>query len=227
MRTTFESRDGAAWITVDDGKVNAMSFEMLSEIARRLDEAKAVGGPVVLKGRPGIFSAGFDMKTFARGPEPSLQMVLAGVELIQRMLAYPRPIVTVCTGHAYPMGAFLMLSADVRFGIAGPWRIGLNEVAIGLTVPRFAIELARHRLTPPGVGRVSTGAMVDPDAAVRLGYLDHVASADAIDAAVASELERLRKLDWPSYEATKARLNEPASRAIAAAAAEYQPKMAA
>ena len=94
-------------------------------------------------------------------------------------------------------------------------------------MPRFAIELARHRLTPPGVGRVSTGAMVDPDEAVRLGYLDHVASADAIDAAVASELERLSKLDWTSYEATKARLNEPASRAIAAAAAEYQPKMAA
>ena len=98
MRTAFESRDSVAWITLDDGKVNAMSFEMLSEIARRLDEAKAVGGPVVLKGRPGIFSAGFDMKTFARGPEPSLHMVLAGVELIQRMLAYPRPIVTVCTG---------------------------------------------------------------------------------------------------------------------------------
>lgn len=166
------------------------------------------------------------MKTFARGPEPSLQMVLAGVELIQRMLAYPRPIVTVCTGHAYPMGAFLMLSADVRFGVAGPWRIGLNEVAIGLTVPRFAIELARHRLMPPGVGRVSMGVMVDPDEAVRLGYLDYVASADEIDAAVASELERLRKLDWKSYEATKARLNEPVSTAIASAAADYQPKMA-
>ena len=186
-----------------------------------------MGGPVVLRGRPGIFSAGFDMKTFAFGPEPSLQMVLAGIELIQRLLAYPRPIVTVCTGHAYPMGAFLMLSADVRFGIAGPWRLGLNEVAIGLTVPRFAIELARHRLTPPGVGRVSTGALVDPDEAVRLGYLDHVAAADEIDAAVASELERLRKLDWKSYEATKARLNEPVAKAIASAAAEYQPKMAA
>jgi hypothetical protein len=69
--------------------------------------------------------------------------------------------------------------------------------------------------------------MVDPDAAVRLGYLDHVASADAIDAAVASELERLRKLDWKSYEATKARLNEPVSKAIVSAAAEYQPRMAA
>lgn len=227
MRTTLESRDGVAWITLDDGKVNAMSFDMLSEIARRLDEAKATGGPVVVKGRPGMFSAGFDLKTFALGPEPARDMVLAGVGLIQSMLAYPRPIVTVCTGHAYPMGAFLMLSADVRFGVAGPWRIGMNEVAIGLTVPQFAIELARHRLTPPGFGRVSTAAMVDPVEAVRLGYLDHCLAADEIDAAVEGELQRLKKLDWKSYEATKARLNEHVVKAIAAAAAAYQPRLAA
>ena len=126
MRTTLEIRDGVAWITLDDGKVNAMSCEMLSEIIGCLDEAKAAGGPVVLKGRPGMFSAGFDLKTFTLGPEASRDMVLAGVRLIQTMLAYPRPIVTVCTGHAYPMGAFLMLSADVRFGVTGPWRIGMN-----------------------------------------------------------------------------------------------------
>ena len=101
MLTTLDIREGVAWITLDDGKVNAMSFAMLSEIARRLDEARAAGGPVVLKGRPGMFSAGFDLKTFARGPEASRDMVLAGVRLIQAMLAYPRPIVTVCTGHAY------------------------------------------------------------------------------------------------------------------------------
>jgi enoyl-CoA hydratase len=227
MRTTLESRDGVAWITLDDGKVNAMSFEMLSEIARQLDEAMAAGGPVVLQGRPGMFSAGFDLKTFALGPEAARDMVLAGVGLIQAMLAYPRPIATVCTGHAYPMGAFLMLSADVRFGIAGPWRIGMNEVAIGLTVPRFAIELARHRLTPAGFGRVSTAAMFDPVEAVQQGYLDYCLAAEEIDAAVYGELQRLKKLDWKSYEATKARLNEPVARAIAAAAAEYQQRMVA
>jgi enoyl-CoA hydratase len=227
MRTTLEIRDGVAWIALDDGKVNAMSSEMLGEVARRLDEAKEANGPVVLKGRPGMFSAGFDLKTFTRGPEASRNMILAGVGLIQTMLAYPRPIVTVCTGHAYPMGAFLMLSADVRFGIAGAWRIGLNEVAIGLTVPQFAIELARHRLTPAGVGRVSTAAMFDPVEAQRLGYLDHVLAPEEIDAAVESELQRLKKLDWKSYEATKARLNEHVVKSIAAAAATYQPKVAA
>jgi enoyl-CoA hydratase len=217
MRTNLRMHEGAAWITLDDGKVNAMSLEMLGEIEERLDQARAAGGPVVIKGRPGIFSAGFDLKTFARGPEPSRQMVLAGVKVIQSMLAYPRPIVTVCTGHAYPMGAFLMLSADVRFGVAGPWNIGMNEVAIKLTVPHFALALARHRLTPAGVARILTAAMFKPEDAMHVGYLDHVVAADELDAAVDRELRRLKSLDWKSYEATKQRVNEPALTAIASA----------
>jgi enoyl-CoA hydratase len=223
MRTSLRMEDGAAWIVLDDGKVNAMSCEMLREIEQRLDEARPAGGPVVIKGRPGIFSAGFDLQTFARGPDASLRMVRAGVSLIETLLAYPRPVVTACTGHAYPMGAFLMLCADVRFGIAGPWKIGMNEVAIKLAVPQFAIELARHRLTPPGVARLATAAMFDPEAAAKLGYLDFVVDGAALDAAVLSEVERLKTLDWPSYEATKQRLNGPVRSAIAAAVAGDPP----
>lgn len=217
MLTTLETRDGAAWITVDDGKVNAMSLDMLREVSRRLDEARPLGVPVVLKGRPGVFSAGFDLKTFARGPEASAPMVEAGVSLIEQMLAFPRPIVTACTGHAYPMGAFLMLSADVRFGVAGDWRIGLNEVAIAITVPHFAIELARYRLTPSAVMQASTGAMFGPHEAARAGYLDHVVDAGDLDRAVAAEIQRLRAIDMKSYEQTKPRLNGPILAAIAAA----------
>jgi enoyl-CoA hydratase len=223
MLTSLRKADGAAWITLDDGKVNAMPIDMLREIEKRLEEARSCGGPVVIKGRPGIFSAGFDMKTFARGPEASLQMVRAGVRLIQTLLAYPRPIVTACTGHAYPMGAFLMLSADVRFGAAGPWKIGLNEVAIKLAVPQFAIELARFRLTPAGVARLATAAMFDPDTAAQLGYLDYVVATEELDAAVTSEVQRLKTIDWQSYEITKQRLNGPVLSAIASAAKGYHP----
>lgn len=223
MRTRLEVLDGSARITLDDGKVNAMSAAMLGEIEHRLEEARACGGPVVIKGRPGIFSAGFDMKTFARGRDEARDMVLAGTRLIQRILTYPRPVVTVCTGHAYPMGAFLMLSADVRFGVAGPWKIGLNEVAIQLTVPRFAIALARHRLTPAGVARVSTAAMFAPEEACALGYLDVVLEPQSLDAGVERELQQLSAMDWPSYEATKQRLNGAIVADIASAAAEYRP----
>jgi enoyl-CoA hydratase len=136
---------------------------------------------------------------------------------VLRLLGFPRPVLTACTGHAYPAGAFLMLAADVRFGAAGPWRIGMNEVAIGLTVPRFAVELARHRLSPPGFARITTAPMFAPDEARQLGYLDRVFAPEELDAAVRAEADRLRALDRPSFAATKARINARAIETVRAA----------
>lgn len=220
MLTTLEIRDGGAWITLDDGKVNAMSLDMLHEIEAQLERASGAGAPIVVTGREGIFSAGFDLKTFAQDPLASRRMVKAGVRVIERMLALPKPIVTVCTGHAYPMGAFLMLCADVRFGVTGDWNIGMNEVAIGLSVPQFAVELARHRLTPAGVMRASTATMFRPEEAARLGFLDYAVGREHLEGRVRDEVQRLRKLDMKSYALTKARLNGPVLAAIEAASAE-------
>ncbi len=214
VRVTIEDR--IAWVDVDDGKVNAMSRELIGEVDAALTEVEHAGAVAVLRGRPGIFSAGFDLATFGRGAGPGLEMVRAGANLILRMLAFPRPIVTACTGHAYPMGAFLMLSADVRVAVSGDFRIGMNEVAIGLTVPRFAVELARHRLTPPGFARITGGAMFGPEEALRLGYVDRVVDPDRLAEVAREEAERLSTVDMPSYVATKARINERAQDAIRA-----------
>ena len=215
--TRSEITDGTAWITLDDGKVNALSLELIQEIGARLDQAEAAKAVAVLRGRAGIFSAGFDLKTFAKGDTAGVRMVTAGARLVERLLAYPYPVLTVCTGHAYPAGAFLMLAADVRLGVEGAFRIGLNETAIGMTVPRFAVELARHRLTPPGFARITTAAMFSPEEAVALGYLDRVLPADALDAAAREEAARLRALDMPSYAGTKARVNERVIAAVRSA----------
>jgi enoyl-CoA hydratase len=206
-RTKLAIENGVAWIAMDDAKVNALSAEMIGELGAALDAAEKASAVAVLRGRAGIFSAGFDLRTFERGPAAGAAMVRAGAELVLRLLAFPRPVLTVCTGHAYPAGAFLMLAADVRFGAAGAWRIGMNETAIGLTVPKFAVELARHRLAPPGFARIQSAAMFAPDDALRLGYLDRVLAEDELDAAVAAEAERLCSLDRPAFAATKARIN--------------------
>jgi enoyl-CoA hydratase len=216
-RTKFEIEDGVAWLSLDDGKANALSPAMIEEVCAGLDAAESAGAVTVLLGRAGIFSAGFDLRTFERGRNAGLEMVRAGAELVLRLLAFPLPVLSVCTGHAYPAGAFLMLASDVRFGVAGPFRIGMNEVAIAMTVPRFAIQLARHRLTPPGFARITTAAMFSPDEAVRIGYLDRVLHPDECAQAVHSEASRLRALDRASFAATKARINESALRAVRAA----------
>jgi enoyl-CoA hydratase len=215
--TQLGIEDGIAWIGLDDGKVNAMSTAMIGEIGEALDAAERAGAVAVLAGREGIFSAGFDLRTFERGRDASVEMVRAGAELILRLLAFPRPVLAVCTGHAYPMGAFLMLSADARLGAAGPWRIGMNEVAIGLTVPGFAVELARHRLAAPGFARITTAPLFAPEEALRLGYLDRVVDPTELAAAAREEAARLRDLDARSFAATKARINERVLLAVRAA----------
>jgi enoyl-CoA hydratase len=212
-----EIADGIAWITLDDGKVNALSSARIREIGEALDRAERAGAVTVLAGREGIFSAGFDLPTFQRGAEATVEMVRAGAELVLRLLAFPRPVLGVCTGHAYPMGAFLMLASDVRLGAAGAFRIGMNEVAIGITVPKFAVELARHRLTAPGFARITTGAMFAPEDALRFGYLDRILDPGELTAAAQEEALRLRALPAESYVATKARINQQAIGAIRAA----------
>jgi enoyl-CoA hydratase len=225
--TRVEIGDGIAWITLDDGKVNALSSARLGEIEEALDHAERADAVAVLTGREGIFSAGFDLGTFQRGSAASVEMVRAGAELVLRLLAFPRPVLGVCTGHAYPMGAFLMLASDVRLGAAGPFRIGMNEVAISITVPKFAVELARHRLTAPGFARITTAAMFGPEEAQRLGYLDRVLAPDELPRAAQEEAQRLRALPAASYAATKARINQQAIGAIRAAVDEELRSLAA
>jgi len=219
-RTRIEIADGIARITLDDGKVNALSSEMLAELGERLDAAEKAGAVVALRGREGVFSGGFDLKTFQRGPEATVEMVRRGADLVLRLLGFPRPILAVSSGHAIAAGSFVLMACDVRFGLAGPFQAGLNETAIGLTVPKFVLELARHRLTPAGFARVPSAVLVDPEEALRLGYLDRVLPAEQLDAAVESELARLRALDATAFTATKARVHERALRAIAAAVDE-------
>lgn len=216
-KVSCEIDDGIAWITMDDGKVNAMSTDMMREIGTALDTADEAQAVAVLRGREGIFSAGFDMPTIRRGPKARTEMVRTGAELILKFLRHPLPILTVCTGHAFPMGAFLMLSSDARLGGEGPWKIGMNEVAIGLAVPMFAVELARHRLTSPGFANINAAAMFGPEGAARVGYLDKVISPERLEDAVKDEAQRLRALDTPSFTGTKARINAEAISAIAAA----------
>ncbi len=216
---TVQVEKDIAWVTVDDGKVNVMSASTLQSIQGALNQVRDQVRVTVLRGRPGIFSAGFDLKTFASGDSgASRAMVGAGVSLIAAMLEHPHPIVAVCTGHAYPMGAFLLLSADYRIGVRGDYRMGLNEVAIALTVPEFAVTLARHRLSPPGFARLTTGALMNPEQAQVYGYLDEVVDADQADDAASLAAGGFLALDPGSYVGTKARVFGPIRQAVLEAA---------
>jgi enoyl-CoA hydratase len=214
---TYALDAGVARIVMDDGKVNAMSLPMLQALHDAFDQAARDGAIVALSSsRPGVFSAGFDLKVFAANdPAQSLAMVKSGAELALKILAFKTPVLSVCAGHAYPMGAFLMLASDLRLGADGPWRIGLNEVAIGIAVPGFALELARQRLTPAYLSRTAvTGEMFLPAEAVGAGFLDRVVPPDALADEVAAALEALRRIHLPSHAIVKQRLRAGALQAM-------------
>jgi enoyl-CoA hydratase len=216
-RLKYDLRDGVATITMDDGKVNVMSMRMLTDLGAAFDQAEADGAIVVLRsGRAGIFSAGFDLKVFAANDaEASLQMVRAGAELAARLLTYPLPTIGIMEGHAFPMGAFLLLACDVRIGAEGPFRIGLNEVAIGIAPPGFAIELARSRVQPAWLSRtVTLGEMFEPDDAVAAGLLDRAVPAADVDSALAATIGALRAIHGPSHFLAKTRLRRATQAAM-------------
>lgn len=205
---TYAHADGIATITMDDGKVNALSAEMLAVIGDQLDRAEREEAVVVITGRDQTFSAGFDLKCeAARWPE----MLVAGARLAERLLAFPRPVVAACNGNGIAMGGFLLLSADVRVGADGPFRIGLNEVAIGLTLPWFGVEIARHRLTRPAFDRCAvTGVLLAPAEAQAAGFLDELVSPAELMPAALAAARQLAGIDAAAHAATKLRVRERA-----------------
>jgi enoyl-CoA hydratase len=206
----FETRDDLACIALDDGRVNALSPSLQAELGRALDAALETGLPLVLRGRPGVFSAGFDLKVLAAGDAAARDMLIGGFQLARRLAAWPTPVLAACTGHAIAMGAFLLLAADLRIGVRGEFRTSANEVAIGLTMPRAATALLRHRLTPSSLQTAAVLAETfDPDRAVAAGFLDEVVDPAAFDARVDERAAGLRNLDPAAHRATKERLRGP------------------
>jgi enoyl-CoA hydratase len=219
-RLTYRFDDGVARITMDDSKVNAMSAEMLADIGSALDRAEADQATVVLRSsRPAIFSAGFDLKVFAANDlARSLAMVKAGAELALRLMAFPYPTIGLMEGHAFPMGTFLLLACDVRIGAIGKHRMGLNEVVIGITPPRFAIELARSRLHPAWLSRtVTLGEMYEPMDALTAGFLDRAVPPDQVDGTLSDVLSALKGVNRAMHATAKLNLRRATMAAMRAA----------
>lgn len=208
---TYDLSDGIATIAMDDGKANVMSVRMLAAISEALDRALAErAGAVVLTGRAGMFSGGFDLAVFKTDQAELYRMLVAGARITEKLLSYPIPVVTACSGHAIAMGVFLMLSTDVRIGVDQGAKLHINEVANGMTLPYFAIEVCRQRLTPAHLTlAVTTALPYTPQTAIAAGFWDEKVPADALAATARSRALQLTKLHPEAFAATKQRVRAP------------------
>lgn len=207
----YRVEQNIATLTIDDGKANAVSFQFIEQVNAALDRAEQDKAVTILTGRPGKFSAGFDLSALSKGGDAATELVRTGAQLCARLLGFPTPVVIACNGHSLALGALLLLGADYRIGTEGNYKIGTNEVAIGMPLPYFGVELARHRLSPLHFSRaVANAEIYTPLGAVEAGFLDVVVSEEGLMATAMQSAQGLAKLDMAAHYATKLRVREEA-----------------
>ena len=206
---SYQLDDGLATLTLSNGKVNAISPEVISAFNAALDQAEKDRAVVIITGQPGILSGGYDLKVMTASPEQAIELVRQGSSLARRLLSHPFPVVIACPGHAVAKGAFLLLSVDYRIGVEGPFSIGLNEVQIGMTMHHAGIELARDRLRKSAFHRsVINGEMFNPVSAVEAGFLDQVVKPEALLDTAREVARQLKKINMKAHKNTKLKVRK-------------------
>lgn len=182
---SIDIADDVAVIRLDDGKANALGNEAIDGLTTAFDRAAESAGAAVLIGREGKFSAGFDLSVMAGDdPRARLDLLAAGARLCHQVYMHPQPVIAACTGHALALGALLLASCDVRIGCEGPFKLGTNEVAIEMPLPRFGVEIARDRLSKRHFQvAVQHARVYDPLGALEAGWLDEVVDAEMVESA--------------------------------------------
>ncbi|NNE57517.1 MAG: crotonase/enoyl-CoA hydratase family protein [Hellea sp.] len=208
---SYAHDDGIATIKMDDGKANALSTAMIGELNTAFDKAEADNAIIILTGRDGLFCGGFDLKEMGDGPQDALQLTSLGSKLARRIMAFPRPVILVATGHTIAMGAFLALACDYRIIAEGDFKTGLNETMIGMTMHNFGIELGRYRLAKNYFNRCVINAEIfSPRDAVRAGFFDRTVPVDQLAMAGPMAGQMFKQLNETAFKNTKRRSRKAA-----------------
>ncbi|HAO15146.1 MAG TPA: crotonase/enoyl-CoA hydratase family protein [Tenacibaculum sp.] len=208
--TQYKEDSNYAIITLNNGKVNAISHQVIDELNTALDRAESNKKVVILTGKSGVFSGGYDLKSMMTSPESALELVTRGSQLALKMLRFPLPIIAACSGHAIAKGAFLLLSTDYRLGIDGQFKVGLNEVMIGMTMHNAGIEIAKGRLSPVFLERsVNNAEIYTPKEAILSGFLDKVVPSDDLLLPAATKIaEMFGQLNLKAHAETKLKVRD-------------------
>ncbi|MDC0214684.1 crotonase/enoyl-CoA hydratase family protein [Gammaproteobacteria bacterium] len=205
QRLTYEKIEEISLIRLDDGKANAMGPEMIKELNEAIDKAEEESRALLITGRPGLLSGGFDLTIIRSGDNDAIRsMVKSGAKLLMRIYGFPKPLVMATSGHGVALGGFLLLAADYRFGASGDFKIGLNEVAIGMTLPPFALMLAKARIANQFLTNSAINAnMFNPETAKLAGFLDEVSNPSELLSNSIDKTKELATLDLSAFKQTK------------------------
>ncbi len=210
--------DEVAHIAIDDGKANAVSFAVIDGFNETLDQIDADGKAkaIVISGRAGMFSAGFDLKVMQNEPERAIELVGNGGKLFLRLFQHPLPTVAAMTGHAMAAGILLAMSCDTRIAAEGSFKIGLNETAIGMVLPHYGLELAKARIAPHRLTEAFVQArLYTPEEAVPVGYVDRVTAPEKVVEEALALAAQATAFPGAAYAGNKLLIRQPYIDAIA------------
>lgn len=198
--------DGILTITLDDGAQNTLTPEMFQTILVALEEEPDTAA-VVLSGRPGIFSAGLDLRWMgANGRDGVRELLLAFGSCMMRLWTDPRPTVCAATGHAIAAGTIFALASDHAVAADdGYW--GLTETRIDVEIPAFGVALARANVRADRLeDLLLPGERITASAAVEAGFADRALPASEVLTTARHRAHELAELPARAYAGTKHRL---------------------
>ena len=221
---TLSQENDISIIKLDDGKANAFSYEMLSQVNELLIKVSRDSGALVITGREGLFSGGFDLKTLATGDmEKITKMVQLGYRLLLELFSFDRPIIAAVSGHSIALGLFVTCSADYRIAIDGKYVCQANEVRNNMDIPLQIMEILKARVNKkyfyPAVYHSDVYSVQE---SVEVGYIDEVVSEDQFMKRVMEKAKELATLPHPFYANTKKTAQDDIRQKIADAIDKYE-----
>jgi Delta3-Delta2-enoyl-CoA isomerase len=162
--------------------VNALNFELLRALTTAVG-ASGEDAALVITGQPGIFTAGLDVRGLLELDRDAVMQVFVELWRVQRAIACaPVPVIFGLTGHSPAGGTVLAIHGDYRVMADGDFKLGLNEVQVGL-IPGGPIHGAFRRLVGGHATQLLTrGALIDPADALRVGLVDELCDAERVAA---------------------------------------------
>lgn len=207
---TYSLKNHVATITINDGKANSFSMDMLQQLNKALDQAEIDKAVVIFTGSKGLFSAGFDLKTMMAGPESRRNLVVLGMEFALRIIKFPYPVIMACSGHALALGAVLLVNGDYRIAAKGNFKLGFNEVKIGLGLTPLIADIIKWRINPSYWQRsILLAEVLTPIQALEYGYVDQLVNEEELLAQAQAKAEEfIKELDMPAFAKTKLSLHK-------------------
>ncbi|QQD19934.1 crotonase/enoyl-CoA hydratase family protein [Spongiibacter nanhainus] len=201
---TYQLNNKVAIAAFDDGKVNAVNEAFIDQLNQYLDDAERDAGALIITGRPGMFSAGFDLKALQGDEQAAARLVQRGMAMLVRLYEYPLPLIAACSGHAIGLGAFILLASDNRIGSAGSYQITLPETALSMPFTPVLLTLINDRVSSSHQTRTALqSSPLSPESAVTAGFLDLVAAPDELLTTAQTMAEKLAELPQAAYAANK------------------------